>query len=595
MQSVKRILALVLSLLMLAAVLPVSVLADSSEDRWLRQSIEEHYKKTLEANETETLNGWCGTLASYQLHYLGINSYPMLANGNDQYDLYTERSYTDMGYWIKRYPAEDYTLEQALNTITHRGDWDAYNILVGFHTTNTEAGSQFGHAVVIYAIVDGKVYFTESFGTAFAEDEGIPNVCTISQFAAMYDSWTELEGVILFGRKGYLDNCYRMDADMYVQVQRADPLYTQPCVVDTEEVESHIIRTARKGEYLRVTAMYENTLGRYYYQVQDGDTVCYLDAQRAKAVYFSAEDVTLTDETLPQVLTPGKDFTIKGKIASETNQISSVTLTVTDSKDEILLTHSLAKLSGAYDLTKDTFNKVLDFGILEEGLYTLTLTADVASSYLEDGVVETATAQTTLYNEKFAVGENVQLPIQGRTAPEFVPDGWTNMDGTWCYYEMGAPRTGWFCYEGVDYYLQEDGSVTTGWAEINGKNRYFSNSGAMCTGWLYTGEGTWYLLKNGQMAKGWRLLDGQRYYFQEDGLMAADGWKTIDEKTYYFYEDGKPATGWQTLDKGVFCFHEDGHLLVEAIGKGKNTVYKTYTTDEVSAPSLNDQEWKKEN
>lgn len=586
----KRIMALLLSLLMLVAVLPVGASAAKAEGQWLCQSIADHYVKTLEANETDTLNGLCGVLASYQLYFLGINTYPIMANGNDQYDCYLNRNYTDNGYRIKRYPAEDYTLEEALNAITHGGIWNAYNILIGFQATNTEAGSQFGHAVVIYGIVDGKVYFTESFGTSFVAEAGTPGICTISQFAALYDSWTVFEGAVLFGRKGYLDSCLRSDANMYVQVQREDPLYTQPCVPDTDEVESRCIRIARASEFLPVTAMYLNTLGRYYYQVTDGETVCYLDAQRAIPVRFNTEDVTVTDLEVPQMLTQGEDFTVKGKISSLNSLVSGLTMSVTDSNDQILLTHSRAKKSGTYDLEKDTFNRMIDFGVLEEGLYTFTLTADVLSTYLDEGVVETSIEKTTLCNVRFAVGENVQLPRQGRVAPAFIQDGWTLQDGQWCYYEGGMPRAGWFCYAGVDYYLQEDGCVTTGWTEINGKNRYFSSNGAMCTGWLHTEEGSYYLLKNGQVATGWRTVDNKLYYFGENGIMETGGWKTLEDKTYFLFADGSAATGWTTLKEGVFFFGEDGHLMVQAIGEGENTVYKAYIADEIFVPSLNDKE-----
>lgn len=586
----KRIMALALSLLLVTAALPVSASAESAEGQRLCRNIADHYVKILEENETDTLNGWCGTLASYQLYHLGVNSYPMMANGNDQYDLYCNRNFTDKGYRIKCYSAEEYTLEEALNTVTRYGSRSAYNILVGFHSTVTEAGAQFGHAVVIYGIVEGKVYFTESFSTTFVEDEGIPSVCSISQFAAMYGSWTEFEGLVLFGQKGYLDNCFLYQTNMYVQVQRDDPLYTQPCVPDTDEVESRVIRMAKKGEFLLVTAMYENTLGRYYYQVREGDTVCYLDAQRAQPVRFNGEDVAVSNPDMPQSLKQGKDFRIAGKISSQTSVVSGVTMTVTDSDGQILMTHSRAKSSGDYDLAKDTFNQMLDFCVLEKGIYTYAVTADVSNVYLNKGAVETDVQSVTLCSGTFAVGENLPTPRQGRIAPAFIQDGWLLQDGLWHYYENGAPRTGWFCYDGVDYYLQPDGSVTTGWAEINGKSRYFSAGGAMCTGWLYAQDGTWYLLKNGQAASGWRVIEDARYYFGESGHMETGGWKTIGDKTYYFFEDGKAAVGWTTLSDGVFFFGKDGRLMVEAIGEGENTVYKTYTAEEISVPSLLDED-----
>ncbi|MBR2423357.1 MAG: hypothetical protein IKK41_05590 [Oscillospiraceae bacterium] len=565
----KRIMALVLCLLMLAAVLPVGVSAEETEAGQLRRNITSHYYRTLSIYGGESLKGLCGGLASYQLYFLGVNSYPVMADGKNQYDLYAEKSYTDTGYQIRSYSAQDYTLEEALNAITHGGTWNAYNILIGFQTTDTEAGSQFGHAVVIYGIIDGMVYFTESYSTTYVGAAGNPGVCTISQFAELYDCWAQFEGAILFGRRDYLDNCCRHDANMYVQVQREDPLYTQPCVPDTDEVESHIIRTARKGEFLYVTAMYENSLGRYYYQVQDGDTICYLDAQRAEPVRFNTEDVVFSDAELPQVLTPGKDFTVKGKVSSQNSAIGAVTMNVTDSTGEVIMTHSRAKISGTFDLAKDTFNKVLDFGILEEGLYTYTLTADVLSDYLLEGAVETNLQQVTLCSVQFAVGEGIEIPQQEEAAPRAAQDGWVMTEGVWRYYEQGEPRTGWFCYAGVDYYLQEDGSAAVGWVQINGKDRYFTANGAMCTGWLHTQEGSWYLLKNGQKAIGWRTVEEQQYCFDENGLMLCGGWTELEE--------------------GIFCFQEEGTLLAQATVDGETVTYEKLTEAEVEIPPLHEE------
>ncbi len=580
----KRIIALMLSLLMLAAVLPVGVSAEETEDRMIRQRISEHYEKALELNGSESLNGLCGALAGYQLYLLGINSYSVTLNGNDQYDYYLEKNYTDNGYKIKRYPATDYTLEEALNAITHGGTWNAYNILVGFHSTTTAAGSLYGHAVVIYAIIDGMVYFTESFGTSFVKEEGTPAVCTISQFANYYKEWTELEGVILFGQKGYLDNCNRNYTNMYVQLEREEPLYTQPCTPDSGETESYFVRTARKGEYLWVTALYENNLGEFYYRVQENETVCYIDANSAMPMWFNTEDVIVSDMEIPEVIEPGKDFTLAGKIFAQHNLIGGITMTVTDQEGEILLTHSRAKRSGAYDLSKDTFNKVIDFGILEEGLYTYTITADVLSDCLIVGEIGTNLERIDVCKATFAVGKDVRLPQQGRLAPGFVADGWSLLNGKWCYYEHSKPRTGWFCYEGVDYYLQEDGSITTGWAEINGKDRFFTSNGAMCTGWLHTEEGSWYLLKNGQKASGWRTVEGQQYYFGENGVMMTGGWQTIEDKTYFFFSDGCVATDWNTFQDGSFYFDADGVLLAKAMIKGEEVTYEMLTEREVTIP-----------
>jgi hypothetical protein len=56
---------------------------------------------------------------------------------------------------VKAYPASQYTLLDALNTITRNGTLDVYNILVGFQRTNTQLGSIYGHALLIHGIIDG--------------------------------------------------------------------------------------------------------------------------------------------------------------------------------------------------------------------------------------------------------------------------------------------------------------------------------------------------------------------------------------------------------------------------------------------------------
>lgn len=584
----KRILALVLSLVLIASALPGRVSAEGISGEMLKQRIEDHYLKALELHESETFNGYCGALASYQLYFLGINSYPIMANGNDQYDIYKDWGYTDNGYRVKLYPAEEYTLEEALNAITHGGLWNAYNILVGFQATTTEAGSQYGHAVVIYGIVDGRVYFTESYGTPYFEKEGMPGVCSISQFAAMYESWTTLEGVVYFGQKGYLDNCFRYNANMYVQTSQELPLYSMPDTLYTD-AKSKLIRNTGAGEFLLATGLFKNPNGVCYYQVRDGETVCYVEAEETIPVRFNAEDLIVTDLEYPQVLETGKDFTLKGKISSHYSLVGSVTMTVTDESGKTILTHSRARRGGAYDLSTDTFNPMVNFGGLEEGVYTYTLTASVQSNYMDQGTLETGARETTICSVQFAVGAETELPEQAEIAPRAQEDGWAIREGVWCYYEQGEPRTGWICIDGLDYYLKEDGAPTVGWAEINGKNRYFYGSGAMCTGWLHTEEGTFYLLKNGQMAKGWRKIEQERYYFDENGNPVI-GWQTIEEKTYFFFADGGMASEWENLQGENYYFAPDGQFLAKAIISGDTVTYELQVEQEVEIPPLFEEE-----
>lgn len=574
---IKRIAALVLSLLLIVAVLPMGVSAATNDEvEQVRTKIRQHYWWTLYASGKGSLQGYCGLLASYQLAYLGINEWAILADGRDQYDTYKDLEYTDEGYRVKPYSAKEYTLAEALNAASRNGTRDVYNILVGFQRTNTAAGSRYGHAVVIYAILNGMVYFTESYGFTLCPYAGYPATCTIEQFAEYYDSWTTFEGIVVFGQKEYLDNCTAYSSHMYVQAKQSAALYTQPCSPDSGETESTPVRTVAEGERLLVTALYENTLGQYYYQVEDSGVTCYMAADQAKPVRFNFEDVTVSDASFPEALELGSDFTVAGEVTSLYSAIGAVYTSVTDQQGDEVMAHSLSKISGIYDLQNDTFH-TMNFSSLEEGSYTYNLCADVLCDYVQDGQVLTESQKVTLCSVPFAVGNDDYQPLGKMAKAVQVRDGWTwERDGGWHYYEQGTPRTGWFCYDGVNYYLRSDGSVTTGWAEINGKTRFFSDTGAMRTGWLKTAEGTMYLLSNGEAAHSWRTVDGKLYYFDENGLMQSGGWITVGEDKYYLNADGSAATGWVTLSEGKFFFHEDGRLLAQAVENEEQRVLLAY-------------------
>ena len=582
----KRIAALVLSLLLIVAALPLGVNAATADKvQKVRKQIQQHYYRTLSATGKNSLHGYCGLLASYQLAYLGINEWAIFADGKDQYDIYKDLEYTNQGYRVKTYPAADYTLEEALNAASRNGTRDVYNILVGFQKTNTAAGSRYGHAMVIYAILDGMVYFTESYGFALCPYAGYAASCTIEEFADYYSSWTRFEGIVVFGQKAYVDNCEDYASYMYVQAKDNAVLYTQPCAPETDGAQSKKVRRAEAGERLLVTALYENTLGQYYYQVMDSGVVCYIAAEQVEIERFNTEDITVSDASVPNLLPTGSDFAVGGEVSSAYNDIGAIHISVLDQNGQELLHHSLTKNIGIYDLNEDGFNTALDFSKLDSGVYTFRLSAEALCSYVENGQVLTNNQMTTLCSVSFTVGDEQQAGDSEADTP--VRDGWVLESGSWYYYENGAPRTGWFCYDGISYYLQDDGAVTTGWAVINGKERFFSDTGAMRTGWIETQSGKKYLLSNGEATRGWRTIDEHLYYFDENGFMVCGKWINVDGSRFYLNADGSAATGWVTLKDGTFCFHEeDGRLLAQAVTKNGKTVLRAYDSAKGSVTSL---------
>ncbi len=511
----KRAICLLLSVVLLLAAMPVQA-ADESKVSQICQAIVDDHANILRYTDLSSLAGRCGLMASWQMYILGINSWVIGHHGKDQYDAYKDITVTSGGHRAKAYSARDYTLEEALNTASKNGTWDVYNILVGFQQTNTQQGSVYGHSVVIYGILDGVVYYTEGYNTPMGR-AGTPYRLTIREFAEYYAPWTVFEGIVVFGKKGYIANCTEYATNLYAQALEQTPLYSQPCQPGTADAGSELLRTVPAGERLWVNALWENPQGELYYQADDGYMAGYIQAEAVQPIHFVYTDIGITNAQIPADLEEGDKLT--GRIASEYSAIDAVWVEVTDPQGQVLLNHGLAKLSGVYDLESDTFSKVVNLRSLEAGNYIFNIHADGLNHYVRNGRVVADRQQRHLVQSPFRVGQTEAFSLPEPVPETEIPDGWIWKNGTWYYYKQGVPRTGWYCSDGADYYLRPDGSVTTGWAKINGKLRYFSNTGCMRTGWILGAEGQMYLMPNGAPATGWCTVDGQKYRFDEKGIL----------------------------------------------------------------------------
>lgn len=533
---VNKLMALVLCLVLLVCVLPVTGLAaTNTEKEELKTAARDSYVKSQESAGKESFNGFCGMMVSHQLWHIGINPGLLSANGNEQYDLYSTMTRTGAGYYICSYSAEEYTLEKALNVISRNGTKDVYNLLVGFEWTNTPSGEEYGHAVVINAILDGKVYFVESFYTALGGEEGNVVVCTIPEFAAMFENWSLFEGVIHFAGKTYADACKEYPTDLFVRARFAMELRSQPCLVGKNG--SKIQRSVSAGERLRVTALLKNPNGEWYYRVEDGDQVGYLVADTVVLARTNAEDITIGDFKLELPTKEDEDLQMTGRIQAQNGLVGAVEMVIADATGNEVFRYR--EITDAFRVNLKDLNEKVAFPALDDGVYTVTVCADTASAYIVQGKLDYSDETILLHQETLLVGEIAEAP-QPKTAesPE-VKNGWYWTDGVWYFYKEGLPQTGWICENGVWYYLQEDGSVTTGQAQVGDNTYYFTDTGAMCVGWVNTGRGLRYTLKDGTVATGWQMINGSRYFFEEDGTMAKRGTKMDGEVKYQIRSDGR--------------------------------------------------------
>lgn len=199
-----RIISIFLCVCLLVPAMPMPTYAEveipTGQD--LIDRIEYTYAWAKRYTGYSSFKNYCAHYVNTQLLLLDINTRYVGGNGNDEYDNYKDLSYSGGGRKIHNYPATNATFKETLEKIASQGDV-VTDILVGFQWTNTTAGKKYGHSFLIHGIIDGYVYFSDSFnltlgGTYYKEGSAIK--CTIDQLVSYYGrtSAYTLEGLIWF-------------------------------------------------------------------------------------------------------------------------------------------------------------------------------------------------------------------------------------------------------------------------------------------------------------------------------------------------------------------------------------------------------------
>ena len=608
-KKILRILPLMLALILIFALAPTSQTAavQSKEDKILQQ-ITDIYAKALKASGRYSFRGYCGAFVNRHMNLLGITTNVNTANGNQQYNLYADMEMTNGGYRVEALSSKKYSMKEALNYLTSNGTVDVYNLIVGFQYTNTTAGKKYGHATFVHAILDGKVYFSESYsttinGTYYAE--GSPIVLTIDQFYKYYKDWTTYEGVVHFGLKTYQDACEFLPAYLYVTVNKDAQLYSAACTPDVDK-SSVSVRSLKAGERLSVIGMYRNTKGQYWYQVEDAE-ICYVLAEDTDLETLRHDDVTVSGVSAPTEQRQGNIFDIKGNIKSTYNSICSVraqVFTITDSGLKHWMTTTDVVENNSYSLSYSVVSNRMAFRLLDLGNYRYEMAVVVSNNYVEDGLLQTQYTTLKLWCSDFRVvakkggSASVQFDTCGGTAglnaaelelgatigelPQANRDGYhflgwyTEVDGgelvredyivesnmtLYAHWAEATDITGWFMDNGRPYYVLE-GQRVIGFFQVDGITYYQTEEGFLATGWMDLDETRYYFNTNGSMMLGWLEIDRCFYYFGADGT-ATIGWAEIDGNTYYFGDNCVMVTGEYTIEDVIYVFGEDGALIME--------------------------------
>lgn len=331
----KRIIAIFVTVLLIFAALPVSYAEETNKLSSLEQEViqeaRDTYIKAQRFAGKSSFHGKCGLFVGTQLRCLGINTKRICFDGNDSYDYYARLDMTTGGYYALPYSAEEYDLLGALQAVSDNGKRNVRNILVGFQWTNTQAGRKFGHVMLINGIINGTVYFVESFGSALGGPEGTVLQCSMETFANSYNKWTRFDGLVHFGAGNYYDVCQRKTTDLTVQARFSASLRSQPALEGKRGCE--IQGTVAPGERFRATAIFNDGRSQYY-QVETEAGIGFVSCNAMHLLKVNEAGVVLTEETFSNTLKAGKTGSFSGTVTDTVGQIDYIEVCITNSADQ---------------------------------------------------------------------------------------------------------------------------------------------------------------------------------------------------------------------------------------------------------------------
>ena len=506
MKLVKRIFALCLAVLMVLPALHGNAQAAKGPLLTVAEQVAleavQSFEMSCESAGRLSFHGYCALMVSHQLYNMKINKYLTINDGKNQFDYYAKRKKTTGGYSITPYYGELFTLREALDTLTSNGQRDVRNLLVGFEWTSTTEGSKYGHAIFVNGIIDGKVYYVESYDCYIKGKEYLEGqlICvSIEDFAEYYDRWTQFDGLVHFGSGTYEEVCPRKETAVYIRARFDAVLRSQPCVVGQWKCKE--LGTVKAGQRLLATALYQGDRGCYYRIKTDaGDA--FITASAVSFMLADPEDLQLQNFQLGEIVVQGSNAGLSGTVMSRAGNLSAVEISVVNAEGVRAGYALTAAKGGPVELAP--MNKSLQLEKLPAGWYTVEIYGEGGYAVAE-GTEATDHYQRVLLDRSLLQVTNGNSDRQSGYMPELMQEalapkgwvrvngqwqfqtppvereGWVRENGKWFFYENGKPKTGWLTEMGMRYYFGPDGTMATGWQMVGNELRYFDLEGALVT------------------------------------------------------------------------------------------------------------------
>ena len=220
MHFLKRMFAIVLAFVMLMS-FGNTVFAndEATVPEWLDSYGAEIFSKAKSYFNRSSFSGYCGTYVRCQLRAMGIfdDQFDFHGNGNQWYNGFINVEETSGGYDV-------YTEvgPRCIDKLVEKYGSDLRNIVVSFPVQAGYSASYpgAGHAFVIYALVDGIAYYSESFSFGSYREgevaaESIDNL--MERYARRFGG---VNGCVMFDN-GYLESLYRESEEQRLEAALA--------------------------------------------------------------------------------------------------------------------------------------------------------------------------------------------------------------------------------------------------------------------------------------------------------------------------------------------------------------------------------------
>ena len=167
------------------------------------------------------------------------------------------------------------------------------------------------------------------------------------------------------------------------------------------------ITSLSSGATVEVTALYKNSTGGYWYQINNNGTNGYVDANYVTPVTYLYNDISVLSPTMASKLNSGATYSITGQMVSKYNNIYAANAKIYSGEDTQVapvISGSDTCNSKSYKLAKSTVDSKLSFGSLSSGYYTYELSADVRNYYISGGTLKYQTENVVVWTAPFTVG-----------------------------------------------------------------------------------------------------------------------------------------------------------------------------------------------